>query len=436
MMEDNNEDDDIHFDDDEEEDETNEIVEVIRALKKEENVVRGSFGFSVLDTGDDDNESSDEETQKEDNQKTKNPDLNQSESESSETENNSSENDSSEEEEPTKNKNLKPKVNLKTVKKVEIVESSSDEETDEDDCEEYKCDATKLLDREELLDFFYSIKDEMGLDRICVGMVGYPNVGKSSTINALISDHRVAVSSTPGKTRHFQTIKLNEEIMLCDCPGLVFPTFMSSKADLICNGILPIDQLKVGDYIAPVAIVCSRISREQFQSTYHVKFPLHLKVTAHMLLEEYAKWRAYWAGGGFVNEAKSARAVLKDFVNGKLIYCNHPPGLSREAVTEFLNSVDKTQVIPEPEYKKLSEQVAVQEYVDDILPKSISRASLKGNTKAKARMRRDRQLGRAEVAAKGNAIEQANVEVHASGGKKKGVNSFRRKEYIPTDLDM
>jgi ribosome biogenesis GTPase A len=35
-------------------------------------------------------------------------------------------------------------------------------------------------------------------------MVGYPNVGKSSTINVLLQDHRVAVSSTPGKTRHFQ----------------------------------------------------------------------------------------------------------------------------------------------------------------------------------------------------------------------------------------
>ena len=53
-----------------------------------------------------------------------------------------------------------------------------------------------------------------------VGLVGYPNVGKSSTINALIGEKKVSVSSTPGKTKHFQTIRLSADVLLCDCPGL------------------------------------------------------------------------------------------------------------------------------------------------------------------------------------------------------------------------
>lgn len=40
--------------------------------------------------------------------------------------------------------------------------------------------------------------------RVRVGMVGYPNVGKSSTINALFGSKKVIVSATPGKTKHFQ----------------------------------------------------------------------------------------------------------------------------------------------------------------------------------------------------------------------------------------
>ena len=35
-------------------------------------------------------------------------------------------------------------------------------------------------------------------------MVGYPNVGKSSTINAILQTKKVPVSATPGRTKHFQ----------------------------------------------------------------------------------------------------------------------------------------------------------------------------------------------------------------------------------------
>lgn len=34
----------------------------------------------------------------------------------------------------------------------------------------------------------------------------------------------VSVSKTPGHTKHFQTIYLTQNVILCDCPGLVFPS--------------------------------------------------------------------------------------------------------------------------------------------------------------------------------------------------------------------
>lgn len=76
-----------------------------------------------------------------------------------------------------------------------------------------------------------------------VGLVGYPNVGKSSTINALMIEKKVSVSATPGKTKHFQTLFLDHTLLLCDCPGLVMPSFCTTKADMVLNGILPIDQV-------------------------------------------------------------------------------------------------------------------------------------------------------------------------------------------------
>jgi large subunit GTPase 1 len=40
-------------------------------------------------------------------------------------------------------------------------------------------------------------------NRMMIGMVGYPNVGKSSVINVICQKKRVGVASMPGKTKHF-----------------------------------------------------------------------------------------------------------------------------------------------------------------------------------------------------------------------------------------
>jgi large subunit GTPase 1 len=102
--------------------------------------------------------------------------------------------------------------------------------------------------------------------KLVVGLVGYPNVGKSSTINSLLGEKKVSVSSTPGKTKHFQTINLSDSMTLCDCPGLVFPQFATTKADLICDGVLPIDQMK--EHTGPATLVVKRIPKDVLEATY------------------------------------------------------------------------------------------------------------------------------------------------------------------------
>lgn len=103
----------------------------------------------------------------------------------------------------------------------------------------------KLLTREELIELFKNVYQGATYtpNVTTIGLVGYPNVGKSSTINALMIEKKVSVSATPGKTKHFQTLYLDQDLLLCDCPGLVMPSFVLTKADMILNGILPIDQV-------------------------------------------------------------------------------------------------------------------------------------------------------------------------------------------------
>ena len=94
-------------------------------------------------------------------------------------------------------------------------------------------------------------------EKIEVGLVGYPNVGKSSVINKLMGKKKVAVASMPGKTKHFQTLILNNEVTLCDCPGLVFPRITSSISEMVLNGLYPVDTIK--SYEGPIENLLKRI---------------------------------------------------------------------------------------------------------------------------------------------------------------------------------
>lgn len=193
---------------------------------------------------------------------------------------------------------------------------------------------TRILTVDELEGIFlqHAPTNPEKTQKLTIGLVGYPNVGKSSTINALIGAKKVSVSATPGKTKHFQTIHLSENVVLCDCPGLVFANFASTKAELVCNGVLPIDQLR--EFTGPAAVVAKRIPKSFLEAVYGITInmrPLEEggtgTVTASEMLRAYARARGFaTTGQGNPDESRAARYVLKDYVNGKLLYVEPPPG--------------------------------------------------------------------------------------------------------------
>jgi len=79
---------------------------------------------------------------------------------------------------------------------------------------------------------------------IMLGLVGHPNVGKSSLINSIMGEKVVSVKATPGHTKTLQTLRLDERTCLCDSPGVVFPRLEVSREAQIIGMLVPLAQVR------------------------------------------------------------------------------------------------------------------------------------------------------------------------------------------------
>lgn len=172
--------------------------------------------------------------------------------------------------EETKPDNSEQQIEAQQCDELENLKiSATDSETKE------IINSPKLLNRDDLiklLKMIYSGDKTYTNGVTTIGLVGYPNVGKSSTINALLMDKKVSVSATPGKTKHFQTLYLDKDLLLCDCPGLVMPSFVCTKAEMILNGILPIDQMR--DHVPAISLLATLIPRHVLEDLYGFMLPV------------------------------------------------------------------------------------------------------------------------------------------------------------------
>ena len=168
---------------------------------------------------------------------------------------------------------------------------------------------TEVLSSDRLISLFRSYKRH-STESITVGFTGYPNVGKSSTINKLLQAKKVRVSETPGKTKHFQTLVLADDLTVCDCPGLVMPSIVNSKAGMVLQGILPIHQLR--DHVPATQLLLSRIPCHVLEAVYGLVLPRPGPLTPEQLLTAYGTLKGFMTTGGRPDQVMFlARAVLK-----------------------------------------------------------------------------------------------------------------------------
>jgi len=183
---------------------------------------------------------------------------------------------------------------------------------------------------------------------ITVGIIGYPNVGKSSILNSLKRIRAVGVSPTPGFTKSMQEIKLDKNIRLVDSPGVVFDDEASSGTHIVLRNCIKVDSVQ--DPIPAIQSLLAHTNTDSLIMTYGIaKFP---EGDHNMFLAMIAKKFGKVLKGGIPDKISAAKTILRDWNTGKIPYFTPPPQSTRTTLHEDACIVQ--QFGPEQDVKLLN----------------------------------------------------------------------------------
>ena len=147
-------------------------------------------------------------------------------------------------------------------------------------------------------------------------VVGIPNVGKSTFINALAGKACAKTGNKPGVTKGKQWIRLNRQVELLDTPGILWPKFEDQKVGLrlafigsIKDEILNTEEL---------AVELINFLNANYPGVLKEKYGVEPSDDAYVMLAGIARSRNCLLKGSELDTEKAALLLLDDFRNGKL----------------------------------------------------------------------------------------------------------------------
>jgi len=156
-----------------------------------------------------------------------------------------------------------------------------------------------------------------GTKRLRIMIMGIPNVGKSTLMNALLKRKVAKVGDEPAVTKSLQTLDFGDHMTLTDTPGMMWPKiehdsdgFMLAACHAIGRNAV-IDE-EVAEFLAGVLLA-------RYPQALATRYKLDPAGTdAWGVVEEVGRRRGCLVRGGGLDMEKASQILLNDFRSGAL----------------------------------------------------------------------------------------------------------------------